>query len=59
MTETLNMENCEVLSKFNSEQLVIALIDRDLCKLSDDLKSIILFKLSSSLNTSLQTESHI
>ena len=46
----------QVLLNFQSEQLVLALLNRDLSSLSEDLKCIILFKVGSGLRESLQME---
>ena len=49
-----------LLLNFKSEHLMLALCDHDdLTSLSDDLKSILLFKIASSLHTSLQIESKV
>ena len=54
----MSKENCEqALLNFQSDQLVLALLDRDLSSLSEDLKCIILFKVGSGLRESLQKES--
>ena len=51
------MSQPDVLKTFKSEQLVLALVDRDLSSLSEDLKCIVLFQIGCSLHESLQAES--
>ena len=51
------MECDKTLLDFTSEQLVLALVDRDLSSVSEDLKSIVLYQIGTSLNESLQAES--
>ena len=45
------------LGDVNADQLVLELLDRDLSELSDELKTILLFQVGSSLKESLQSES--